>query len=272
MFSPEIEVRTCVECASLYEVYSDRASPVRCPSCADRAQRRPTQVVQRARLATWTAEIHSLPGEWQRFQANKKDRPCWKIDLCGRSYGADWAGRIVIYAAHPFVPGDVVRVRLMRAEHRVRVVYRERHTLHHGSVVVSEKRHLHRDEGGEIETDAYEYLVFEPTDAAPDARITFTKAFSKTTLKGFGRQYRSDTVFEADPLWSKTIYGGYRSGRAGTNATLAIIAYDDPPPQVVTTDLRASRPAVVADADLSTETRATIEKLRAAHPFDDDED
>ena len=223
-------------------------------------------------------EIVSLPGEWKFYKAapgrdgdnfSYGNEGCYKIDVKGRVFGADWNGRIVIYADEAFNPGDVVEARVMRASHTVAARYTERATLKHGTVTAREllpiqaaseesfagEAALHTEAGffaGEThrEIQHYEYVVLARTNTPATKRMEWITAYSKVTLKGLGNQYASKV--DGAPLWHKEISGGVRSGRIRTTAWLAV------------TD--AEHPAMVAEDDAEefrkSVLQSTLEKLQ----------
>jgi len=172
-------------------------------------------------------KICSLPAEWQEFHSGfSGDFQCFKIDVSGRRYGASWRGRIVIYADKPYEVGDVVRIREMEAVHKVKAVYTEKATIYGGTVTLRKEVPLSSKEGVE-ELARRPYLVFEDASSdEPQAFLVWAEARTKTTLKGFGRQYRASIIDKSLKSWD--IYGGYRSGRAYTEAVLAIVDSEHP--------------------------------------------
>jgi hypothetical protein len=222
------EFRVCQDCGLPYAVYETdptRQSP-RCPRCADIRQHRPSVCQERERLAEWVVEIESLPDVWRSFQSSSKDEPCYKIDLRGKRFGTKWDGRVVIYAKQPFAIGDNVFLRLMRATHQVRADYKSHLRMDFTETTIREKYPIWKTEFGEVETETREYLVMESIEVEPTAKLIWREARTKTTLKGLGRQYISQIVVDPEPVWSKTVTGGYRSGRAHTDAMLAIVDTD----------------------------------------------
>lgn len=222
-----------------------------CPRCNDIRQHRDTIILERDRLAEWQAvEIVSLPADFRHFQARKKDQHDWKIDMSGKLFGASYSGRIVIRARHPFKIGEIVDVRLMTSKHQ----------------------------RGEY-TETHEYLVLEKSEATEaQAKLEWHSAYSKTTLKGLGRQYKREIVYSAEPLFVKTISGGVRSGRASTTAELSITHLDtyievretDLKPMPAYSDFDDNEDFVDSN-DLLGE--LTLQKLRGRKlDFDDDED
>lgn len=220
-------IKVCADCNLAFVAYSDRVGD-RCPRCVDIRQKRPSRVSTREKIAEWIVKIDSLPPvAWENFQATKNDDPVFRLDLRGREFGKAWHGRIVIYAQEKFATGDVCRLRLMEARHEVRAAYVLKSTLHHGTVSIRETIPVYKTEMGEIETETREYFVLEAAEnAQPQAKLVYCQAFSKTTLKGLGRQWIETIVFDPEPFFQKKVRGGVRSGRLWTDGILAVVPMD----------------------------------------------
>lgn len=222
---------TCQECAKPFAHFTLRRIQM-CPTCADVAQGRTSVVVERLVLQSFDyVRVTSLPGEWEKFVAADGDSPVWRITVKGSEFGAAWQGRIDLYTPWEggVRVGDVVRVRHMRATHKVRTIYTDRATRH--GVVTHRAVLPITDTIGEEELERHEYVVLEPQHVT-DYRheLVWVTAHTKTTLKGFGRQYWAHVG--GTPLWQMNVMGGYRSGRAHTHGILAVV--DDKHPLVVT--------------------------------------
>jgi len=202
--------------------------PKRCPKCADIAQVRPSVVVERNLLNVYDGvKIVSLPPEdWQETKGYKKDIPAFKLTIKGSRYGASWSGRIDLFA--PVLPqaGDIVSIREMEAKHLIKVRREQRSTLEHGKVLVEKELPITADDPeAEDVIRVRRYLTIEPFDGEPTSKLVWAEARTKTTLKGFGRQYWA-RVEGAIASWK--VKGGYRSGRAYTVGVLAIVDPDHP--------------------------------------------
>lgn len=206
-------VRHCHKCGKPFISYVTRSVQTQCARCADLRQRRPSTVVEREELLWLTGvKVVSLPpASWQEFKARSGDDVRFKLEFSGSSYGASWAGRIVMWAKRPIVTGDVVTLRHMRAKH----------------VKIS---HVENDQGQTERKETieqHEYIALDTTPlATPTSELVFVTAVTKTTIKGFGRQYWAD--IDGVPLWFKEIHGQVRSGRAGTAAWLAVVDDEHP--------------------------------------------
>lgn len=254
-------VRQCPVCEQFFAAFDTPGRPAqkRCPSCIDRGQHRaedgriyirqkevrPSVVVERREVGRIPGVlIESLPVPFSRREDVSGDNPHYKIDIAGSEYGAAWDGRIVIYAQYLPKIGETVTIREMVAVHQVRAYYHERSTLEHGSVLLrsvlslteaaARKEMAHRGEqDGQavvdaiieqsvIETENRAYLVFEPyTGPKTDRRLVWLTSYTKTTLKGLGRQIHSRLVGESLASWQ--ISGGVRSGRSRTVGVLAVL-------------------------------------------------
>jgi len=206
-----------------------RILPKRCPKCVDLSQRRPSVVVERRLLNVYDGvELVSLPpGEWQDVKAWEKDVPAFKLTIKGSRYGASWSGRIDLFA--PVLPqaGDIVSVREMEVKHLIKVRREQRGTLEHGKVTVEKELPITADDPeAEDVIRVRRYLTIEPFDGEPTSKLVWAEARTKTTLKGFGRQYWARV--EGAPIASWKVKGGYRSGRAYTVGVLAIVDSDHP--------------------------------------------
>lgn len=234
------ELRVCVRCSTPFVFYSGRyksAAKV-CPTCQDRIQGRPSRILERKELNRWEGiEIQSLPGEWQVFDSEfQTDDACYKIDVKGERYGASWSGRIVIYGKEEFKTGDIINIREMEAIHKVKRVSHTTKNIygdvntHINDIPLQENHKQSMIDNVYVDDDARSYrhyLVFERSDSPKQCNLHWIKKYSKTTLKGYGRQYKySIDATTAITCWS--IRGGARSGRYYTVGVLAITNQDHP--------------------------------------------
>ena len=233
----KLSAHGCADCGKYFVYYPQYIrsgeAPKRCPRCKDVEQGRPSLAEERRQIAFYEGvRVVSLPGEWVEFHSGaRRDAPQWRIDIKGQEFGAAWDGRIVIYAPRPIVAGEVVNVREMEVIHRVKVKTETRQTLHHGPVTVERELPITGTEGEEMMRQR-RYLVLEPTpDVQPKVELVWATAYTKTTLKGFGRQYWAKVGGSPIAQWG--ISGGYRSGRAHTDGVLAIV--DEEHPLLITT-------------------------------------
>lgn len=240
------ETRTCRECGQEFESRIIRGFWMsRCPECADVRQHRPSAVKERTVVTEpIMCVIESLPGDWQQFATGQHDdQPCVRLVVKGDRYGVSWSGRIDIYAHTLWQPGDVVWLTEMEVVHRVKVVEERRPTspftqLAGGPVakIVQKKVPLYQRDGEEIiETRRYVRLDNVRDDEMPEdlsvlPRLVWREAHSKTTIKGFGRQYANQ--LRGAPLWEKRISGGCSTGRIHSEGALALVD-DDHPLEVV---------------------------------------
>jgi len=245
------ETRTCRDCGKEFESRIIRGFWLsRCPECADVRQHRPSAVKERTVVVEpIMCAIESLPGDWQQFVTGQHDdHPCVRMTVKGDRYGVAWNGRIDIYAHTTWQPGDVVWLTELEVVHRVKAVEKRCSTspftqLAGGPVakIVHEKVPLwYRREGEEvIETRRYvrldnvrdeEIANLSDAEHATMPRLVWREAHSKTTIKGFGRQYANQ--LRGVPLWEKRVSGGCRTGRIHSEGSLALVD-DDHPLEVV---------------------------------------
>lgn len=225
----------CGECGQQFAANLDQyremgmaALPQSCPKCLDCFQQRPDITLERKEIFSICCSISSLPGEWQRVE-RPNDFPGWRMIIKGSYFGASWSGRIDLWtvAVEPPKIGDVVYLREMEVSKKVAKVRWERATLEHGTVSGYRQVPLGTENAQEYE-EKREYVRL---DLAPDRdpkgrELIWVKARSKTTLKGFGRQYHS--FLEGNPLWHTGVSGGVRSGRENTEAWLAVVDKNHP--------------------------------------------
>lgn len=121
-------VKMCAECNALFTVMPTRSARTenqkRCPRCIAAADDRIKSIpLQRRAVFHRTVVVGSLPPkEWIEKRKRSHDNPYWQIDIRGRDVQEGWsaqppAGRIVINATYPVKPGDVVRLKIVRALH-----------------------------------------------------------------------------------------------------------------------------------------------------------
>lgn len=205
--------------------------PDKCPTCLDKRQHRPDITLRRTEIFSAVCLITSLPqAQWERFQGNKDDRPSWHAVIKGNIFGASWQGRIDLWSHGQEPPrvGEMVRLIEMEVVKQVAKKSWERLTLEHGAVSgeVQVPMEQASEEGVRLVEEARRYIRLEPTKQTSDMQLIWVTAYTKTTLKGFGRQFWAH--LEGNPIWSKEISGGARSGRFNTTGMLAIVDRDYP--------------------------------------------
>jgi len=219
-----------------YKTFNFTGLPTICPTCKDREQGRPEIVLTRE--SVWDGVIRigesasHLLSDLRPFRAQAGDSLCWKVTLKGARYGKDWSGRLDIYShvdpsiliEDAIVPGSYNRV-----VKKVWIHTESRPTLEHGICRVS-RRVVPETEGAEKRVKEDTYFIILPISPGefptPIGTLVYAKAHSKTTFKGYGRQYSAS--IKGEPIWGFDFYGGVRSGRANTSATLAVQADDAP--------------------------------------------
>lgn len=224
----------CQQCGKEFEVspahfaeLGFRAFPKRCPTCIDKAQARPSVVQERELLNVYDGvEILSLPASWKPVETGVEgDVPSYKITVKGRWFGANWSGRIDLFANQKFGEGDVVSIREMETKHLIKIVKERMKTFRYGEVQIDKEVPITSEEGEEV-VRSRRYLILEPYEGEATAHLVWVMAKTKTTLSGAGRQYWADLGGAPIAMW--TIQGGYRSGRAHTVGALAIVNASHP--------------------------------------------
>lgn len=192
--------------------------------------------------------IHSLPGEWMDCEPIKSNATrYWKMEVRGSQYGRNWDGQITIFSHTKEAPqiGDTVYMRIVRAEKRVKQIAFFKEPFNAGRIestatlpaytteeeipALIESGKLHPNAAGSLLMDAvveHEYIVLNDTHREPEYNLVWVEAHTKTTIKGFGAQYRSE-IDLSQAYWHQSIHGGVRSGRAHTTGTLALIPLGD---------------------------------------------
>lgn len=203
------ESKKCVSCGiEFHSCWVRGAVLLRCPTCADIKQNRPSVVVDRGIQFSQICEIELLPADWELFKATPKDAPCWKISIKGNIWGVNWEGRIDIFShdSIPPQPGNVVLLESCVTIHQ-------------------------RSDMAEKPLEIREYLRLSQVGQFPDTggqipKLIWLTATKKQTIKGLGRQYSYSLV--GSPIWEKRISGGYRSGRKITTGALALVDTEHP--------------------------------------------
>lgn len=206
--------------------------PKTCPTCLDKNQNRPDITISRKAIFETKVKIVSLPScHWERVQDPKNDNlnPVYHAVVKGSHFGAEWNGRIDLWAIMPEPPkvGQVVKLTEMEVEKIVTKEKWSRETMHHGTVQGYKQVPLGIENTEEFK-EKRNYVRLEPVEADKNTNypeLFWVEAYSKTTLKGLGRQYH--VSLSGSPIWKKEISGGYRSGRASTTAWLTIVDVDN---------------------------------------------
>lgn len=205
MLSQEFEMKNCVSCGKLFQSFWIRGAQLkRCPTCQDIKQGRPTINIERGIDFEQVVKIESLPGQWEVYQADRKDFPCWRIVRKGSDFGVSWDGRIDIYCQDVVSPkvGDVVLFEACVSVHR-------------------------RTDMPDRPIEIRNYFRLSAAGMQqPTARLIWLTADWKTTIKGLGRQYRNELV--GAPIWEQRISGQVRTGRLGCVGALAIVDDEHP--------------------------------------------
>lgn len=244
----------CEKCEVEFKVYAQRMhSQKLCPTCRqerdiEKSRQRNSVTLEREKLFSAPVTIHSLPGEWMDCEPIKSNATrYWKMEVRGSQYGRNWDGQITIFSHMKSPPqvGDTVYMRIMRAEKRVKQITFFKESFNAGRVestatlpaytteeeipALIESGKLHPNAAGSLLMDAtieHEYIVLDGTHREPEYNLVWAEARTKTTIKGFGAQYRSD-IDLSNAYWHQSIYGGVRSGRAHTTGTLALVPIGD---------------------------------------------
>lgn len=239
-----LKVMLCEDCKNVFVWHEGEKfpnDPKRCPSCSDKVQKRPSIVKERTELARFErVEIKSLPASWEIYQTNvSSDFPCYKITKRGNDFGVSWSGRIDIFADAPYGIGNIVTVRVMESKHMVQKL-----RYHAGHIqkspfdppthLVEKTVEVNTKECGEKQTlteevESRQYVALEGIAEVvePAYSLVWETAHSKTTLKGYGRQYHA-LLDASATLWHTRCKGGVRSGRQNTEGVLAIVDNNHP--------------------------------------------
>ncbi len=194
----------------------------------DKRQDRPDITISRRAIFEVKVKISStLPCKWQKVEDPKNDtlKPVYHGVIKGDQFGADWNGRIDLWAIMPEPPkvGQAVKLTEMEVEKTVAKEKWSRETMHYGTVHGYKQVPLGTEKAEEF-TEKRNYVRLEPVEADENTnypKLIWVEAYSKTTLKGFGRQYHAS--LSGSPIWKKEVSGGYRSGRASTTVWLAVV-------------------------------------------------
>jgi hypothetical protein len=235
-----VEERTCKRCGETFPSEFHRGTfAAHCPACKDYLDHRPSVVVERTLVGgPWCCTIESLPGRLIEFRGQKDDEASWRLVVKGQEFGVSWSGRIDIFAEHDFQPGQVVEVSEIEVKHKVKLIEVSRATSPFtqfrggpAEVTHQERRPADWREGEEvIETrrylrlDACADLTAENSPDLP--RLVWRMADWKTTLKGYGRQWKR--ALRGAPVAEWRVTGSCRSGRYGATAALAIVNAEHP--------------------------------------------
>lgn len=232
------EIRVCIECFEPFyaEPHPRFGSlPLRCPKC--RRQSDPLRrLVKRERVTEWIV-LNQV--DWPRLML-KIDKPRRRegdlpflFDRRGQEFGADWSGRIVVWAKEPPVTGETVLIREMVSTWQVRAKYETHYSIsasfRAGVPVPYTKRTLVPldSNDGQIETEEHRYFVIEPAPGrTPTGQLVMVFFRTKTTIKGFGRQIFGKIVWPKGYEILASASGSYRSGRATGTQYLAVIPLD----------------------------------------------
>jgi hypothetical protein len=227
-FINDAKIGICRDCGKKFLYYHDGSPQKRCPTCTDKQQARPSIVQKREEIRCFeNIRIVSLPAKWVHVPPKAShDNSFFKIVIKGSDFGASWNGRIDIFAPEPFGPGESVDIHEIVVEHKIKIVDRIRHTLKYGPVEIENEHPITSDEGEETIRTRH-YLRLERAYDVPNAKLVWATAYSKTTLKGYGRQFHASVEDDAT-IASWKLSGGVRSGRASTTGVLAVVNEDHP--------------------------------------------
>lgn len=231
------KVMLCEVCKNVFVWYDNHFDnlPNLCPTCLDKKQKRPSIVQERTVLKEWSGvEIASLPTGWTVTEPEyHSDFPCHKMVLKGKAFGASWSGRIDIFADAEYSVGDVVDVRIMQSRHLIKQMskvvghvqnspYAPLSHLVVKTVPLQTNESLTENAKFERVIEERNYIVLNRSEESAQYRLVWATAYSKTTLKGYGRQFHA-SISTDTCLWHQACSGGVRSGRAHTEGVLAIV-------------------------------------------------
>lgn len=226
---------------------------LRCPTCADIKYRAPSIVLSHEVIWERTVTLGFQP-EWE--PAGDLRNAGFKYSEKGSQFGANWAGRFDLHAPMTaWQQGASVLLRHMWSHHLVRVEQLPRNNyIRRVPIAQGVARETVRQwvemasnvaisEGGahpwnerarvfgrvqltdgtylKIETRPY-YVLWPATEPASGTLVRIESGY-KYTLKGFGAQWKIQTVWPVDTVIIETVSGGYRSGRRKWNVEYAIV-------------------------------------------------
>ena len=238
-------VNVCTKCQGVFVYHAGEKFPDAqkvCPTCLDKAQRRPSIVQERTCLHEFDGVLlESFPGEWKENHSGfHTDFSCYKICVKGSTFGSSWSGRVDIFADKQYQPGEIVKVRVMESKHAVKQYSVQvghimkspydspTHTVTRNVPIDTPDEDLPDNAHVERVIEIREYITFESSEeTAAKMKLAWATAHTKTTLKGYGRQYYA-SLDPAATLWHKSVSGGVRSGRAHTEGMLAIVSEEHP--------------------------------------------
>lgn len=198
--------------------------PQRCPECLDKAQNRPYQVLGRREIFTATCSAATmLPTlSWEEYTGGAKSRrrqvrtKTWHSILTGSQFGSDWTGRVDIWwhgDALP-TPNQLINIRVMEVDKRVRLRNWSRQTLEYGILSGWRRVPINDDSGENIpgfnlentqykiepdriscETDTYVYL--EPSLSSDTSKALVIAVAS--SVQNCNRNYHQR--LEGQPYW-----------------------------------------------------------------------
>lgn len=222
--------------------------PKRCPACSDEIQGRPDIVLDRQTLYEVVCRVDGsfarLFARATEFRPLPTDDPSRRLTVKGSDYGASWSGRIDIFShVWPVKTGAVVTLSYNQVRRRTWYVEKKIQTCGFRGYVVGRTtsrrvppNYIPADGESEVKEREEEntYVLLTQTLYSTSSALQrdnmpvlmWLEAYSKTTLKGFGRQFHRR--IEGVPLWHLDVSGGVRSGRLGTHAMLAVCDPLDP--------------------------------------------
>lgn len=246
-----MEMRVCGNCGENFAVYEqiDENTPQKnCPKCASLRRARRTGVVQTRKCLEEYRGVQIITDLPTWNDVRSRAGHSLKSVTKGSQGGASWSGRIDIWArGFDKAPtnGDFVNIRLMESSVEPKPEMVEARLEKYAGVIsrqagddpakIEEVTARFKKELSQIEKRRY--IVLEPATPNEDLdeeernahlMLVFESAYSKVTLKGFGRQFRSSINTENVISVLGSAAGGARSGRFGTEYILAVVSPDHP--------------------------------------------
>jgi len=178
----------------------------------------PAAIPRWTQIGEWIVEVCSLPA--LRWKATTNER-LYTARWSWAEYGTAGEGKLDLRAPEPLETGqvwllrDVIRSKLLTTTPVIKgSVYGER----------VERIVAPREKASGRATWLFERrLEFWPTEETQTHHLKYDVVRSKTTFSGAGKQYVRQLPLLADGTAEWRVWGGYRSGRAWTQARLSVV-------------------------------------------------
>jgi len=156
--------------------------------------------------------------DWHK-KIGRDGKEFYATQITGADYGVSWDGRINIYSHLHGKPQEWENAWFVDVLLTRRVKIRQDVDANSPNIDTIPVR-VALDDQGDEEIAHDRYILLYPTHKDPEGNLSLHQMEMKTTLQGFGRQYGYH--IHDNSLWSKSVMGGYRSGRAHIKKVLVI--------------------------------------------------